>query len=73
MHEQRRPYFYGSRLGAPFGINDFPREVKLKDDTPPALSDFSLYSSLKQKLRQNSDCYLTHLHKIFEFPSALSR
>jgi len=57
MHEQRQPYFYDPGLFPPFGINDFPREVKLKDDTPPALSDFPLYSLLKQKLRLLFDAF----------------
>ena len=55
--QQRRPYFYAPGLFAPFGINDFPREVKLKDDTLPALSDFPLYSLLKQKLRLLFDAF----------------
>ena len=57
MHEQRQPYFYSSRLFAPFGINDFPCTVCLKVSGSPALSDFPLYSFLKQKSRLLFDAF----------------
>ena len=57
MHEQRQPYFYAPGLGRPFGINGFPREVKLEGVSPPALSRFPLYSLLKQKLRLLFDAF----------------
>ena len=57
MHEQRQPYFYQAGLGAPFGINDFPRTVCLKRPARPPLSRFPLYSLLKQKSRLLFDAF----------------